>query len=201
MLQRTGGAYANTPATGLFLDRAKPSYIGGMLEMANARLYPFWGSLTEGLRTSRPQNEAKTGENFFAALYQDPDRLRQFLHAMTGLSMGAAHAIAEKFPWDRYHTVIDIGASEGGVPVQLALRHPHLAGGGFDLPAARPIFTDYVTAHGLAGRLRFYPGDFFADPLPPPTSSSWATSCTTGAWSRSSPCSARPTRRCPTAGR
>jgi hypothetical protein len=41
-----------------------------------------------------------------------------------------------------------------------------LTGGGFDLPAAGPIFTDYVAAHGLAGRLRFYPGDFFADPLP-----------------------------------
>ena len=51
-------------------------------------------------------------------------------------------------------------------PVQLALRHPHLTGGGFDLPAVGPIFNDYVAAHGLADRLRFYPGDFFADPLP-----------------------------------
>jgi O-methyltransferase domain/Dimerisation domain len=166
MLNRAGDQYANTPATDLYLDRAKPSYLGGMLEMANARLYPFWGSLTEALRTGRPQNEAKTGGDFFAALYQDPDRLRQFLHAMTGLSMGAAQAIAETFPWDRYHTVIDIGAAEGCVPAQLALRHTHLTGGGFDLPAARPAFDDYVAACGLAGRLRFYPGDFFADPLP-----------------------------------
>jgi hypothetical protein len=167
MLKRSADEYANTPATGLYLDRAKPSYIGGMLEMANARLYPFWGSLTEGLRTGRPQNEAKTGGDFFAALYRDQVRLRQFLHAMTGLSMGAAAAIAEQFPWDRYHTVIDIGAAEGCVPAQLALAHPHLTGGGFDLPAAGPAFDDYVTACGLAGRLRFYPGDFFADPLPP----------------------------------
>ena len=85
---------------------------------------------------------------------------------MTGLSMGAAAAIAEKFPWDRYHTVIDIGAAEGCVPVQLALRYPHLTGGGFDLPPAGPAFDDYVAACGLAGRLQFYPGDFFADPLP-----------------------------------
>ena len=166
MLRRTGGHYANSPATDLFLDRAKPTYLGGMLEMAGARLYPFWGSLTEGLRTGRPQNEAKTGGDFFAALYQDHGRLRQFLHAMTGLSMGAAAAIAEKFPWDRYHTVIDIGAAEGCVPAQLALRYPHLTGGGFDLPAAGPAFDDYVAACGLTGRLQFYPGDFFTDPLP-----------------------------------
>src|SRR5690349_1731590 len=47
MLKRTAAGYANTPETALYLDRNKPSYIGGMLEMANARLYRFWGSLTE----------------------------------------------------------------------------------------------------------------------------------------------------------
>ena len=50
-LQRTGDRYANTPETDLFLDRNKPSYVGGILEMANHRLYPFWGNLTEALRT------------------------------------------------------------------------------------------------------------------------------------------------------
>jgi hypothetical protein len=166
MLERTVDEYANTAATGLFLDRSKPSYVGGMLEMANAVLYPSWGSLTEALRTGQPHNGANAGQDFLA-MYQDQGRLRQFLHAMTGLSRGAALVIAEKFPWDRYHTVIDIGAAEGCVPVQLALRHPHLTGGGFDLPAARPAFDDYVASHGLPDRLRFYPGDFFADPLPP----------------------------------
>src|SRR5215211_2595102 len=46
LLEREGDRYSNTPETDLFLDRAKPSYVGGMLEIANARLYPFWGSLT-----------------------------------------------------------------------------------------------------------------------------------------------------------
>jgi len=166
MLERTVDEYANTPATGLFLDRNKPSYIGGMLEMANAVLYPSWGSLTTALRTGQPQNRASAGQDFLA-MYQDQDRLRQFMHAMTGLSMGAALAIAEKFPWDRYHTVIDVGAAEGCVPVQLALRHPHLTGGGLDLPPTRGIFEGYIASHGLADRLRFYPGDFLADSLPP----------------------------------
>jgi hypothetical protein len=166
ILERVGDEYRNSPATDLFLDRNKPSYVGGLLEMANARLYPFWGSLTEALRTGLPQNEAKVGENFFSALYEDPERLEQFLHAMSGISMGAALAIAEKFPWDKYQTVIDIGAAEGCVPVQVALRHSHLSGGGFDLPAVAPSFEKHTAAFGLADRLRFYPGDFFADPLP-----------------------------------
>lgn len=166
MLERDGDEYRNTASTDLFLDRNKPSYVGGILEMANARLYPFWGSLTEALRTGNPQNEAKVGGNFFSALYQDPERLEQFLRAMTGISMGAALAIAEKFPWDKHQTVIDIGAAQGCVPVQVALRHSHMSGGGFDLPAVAPSFERHVAAFGLADRLKFYPGDFFADPLP-----------------------------------
>lgn len=92
MLQRTGERYTNTPESDLFLDRAKPSYMGGMLEMANARLYRFWGSLTEALHTGKPQNEDKTGGDFFGTLYADPTRLEGFLEAMTGLSLGAARA-------------------------------------------------------------------------------------------------------------
>ena len=41
MLQREQGTYANTPATDLYLDRAKPTYMGGMLEMMSARLFRF----------------------------------------------------------------------------------------------------------------------------------------------------------------
>jgi hypothetical protein len=167
MLERASeGLYSNTPATDTFLDRNKPSYMGGMLEMASARLYSFWGSLTEALRTGRPQNEAKTGGNFFEALYADPERLEGFLSAMTGLSLGAARAIAEKFPWSDYRTFIDIGGAQGGTPVQIALAHTHLTGGIFDLPAVGPIFEKYVARHNLNERLRFYPGDFFNDQMP-----------------------------------
>jgi precorrin-6B methylase 2 len=166
MLEREDGRYANTPATELFLDRAKPSYVGGILEMANARLFGFWGSLTEGLRTGAPQNEAKNGENFFEALYADPARLAQFARAMSAVSGGAGQAIAAKFPWRDHGSVIDIGCAEGAVPVQIALAHEHITGGGFDLPPIEPIFDAHVAQFGLGERLSFTAGDFFADPLP-----------------------------------
>jgi SAM-dependent methyltransferase len=166
MLDRVDGRYANTPAADVFLDRNKPSYIGGMLEMANARLYPFWGWLTDALQTGTPQNEARTGGDFFAALYADPDKLSQFLRAMTGLSTGTGMVLSRQFPFDGYRTVVDLGCSEGGVLVQLALAHPHLAGVGMDLPAVAPHFDDYVSSFGLADRLEFEAGDFFVDPLP-----------------------------------
>jgi O-methyltransferase/methyltransferase family protein len=168
MLERNDpDQYSNTSETDLFLDRAKPSYIGGVLEMANARLYSFWGSLTEALRTGELQNEAKGGgENFFAAIYADPARLKGFLKAMSGISLGAAAAIATTFPWERYETFVDVGTAQGGLPIQVAQAHEHLSGGGFDLSPVAPIFEEYVDAHGLGDRLRFHAGDFFTDPLP-----------------------------------
>jgi SAM-dependent methyltransferase len=166
MLKRTGARYANTPETALFLDRNKPSYIGGLLEMANARLYRFWGTLTEGLQTGKPQNEVKTGGDFFGTLYADPQRLEGFLKAMTGLSIGSAQSIAKKFPWKKYCTFTDVGCAQGGVAGEIAHAHKHLMGGGMDLPVVRPIFEAYVQARGVTSRVRFHPGDFFKDPLP-----------------------------------
>jgi hypothetical protein len=166
MLEREDGRYRNAAATGRFLDKSKPTYVGALLEMNGERSYAVWGSLTEGLRTGEPQNEAKGGGDAFAALYSDPARLRGFVKAMTGVSAGAAHALAAAFPWERHRTVIDIGCAEGCVPVQLARAHEHLRGGGFDLPAVRPFFDDHVAAAGVGDRLSFHPGDFLADDLP-----------------------------------
>jgi len=168
MLQRNDGQFANTLETDYFLDRAKPSYVGGMLEMTNARLYGFWGKLTEALRTGQQQNESKDnpGASPFDALYRDPASLRMFLQGMTGISLGTARAIAEKFPWKDYRTFVDVGGAQGALPVQLALAHPHLSGENFDLPVVGPVFDEYVASFGLQKRLRFRAGSFFSDPLP-----------------------------------
>ena len=166
-LRRTDGVYANAPEADLFLDKHKPTYVGGLLEMLNHRLYGFWGHLTEALRTGQPQNEIKTGgTGLFSALYADPARLKEFLGAMTGLSHGSNVAIARKFPFGRYRTFADIGTAQGDTAVQVALAHHHLSGIGFDLAEVAPIFEENVELHGLSGRLRFEPGDFFHDPLP-----------------------------------
>ncbi len=166
LLERDDGVYHNSADADFFLVRAKPSYVGGLLEMANARLYESWGHLTEALKTGRRQSENKEQADLFAALYEDPKRLRGFLAAMSGVSAGAANAIADKFPWKNYKTFVDVGAAQGMVPVTLARAHPHLVGGGFDLTQVKPIFEEFVGANGLSDRLRFYAGDFFADPLP-----------------------------------
>src|SRR3954463_14303949 len=80
--------YSNTFNTGLFLDKNKITYMGGILEMCNDRLYKFWGNLEEGLKTGKAQNEVKESKtNPFDAFYADADRLQQFMEAMAGIQM------------------------------------------------------------------------------------------------------------------
>ncbi|MFO1482092.1 MAG: methyltransferase [Verrucomicrobiaceae bacterium] len=165
-LLREDGVYRNTPEADLFLDKAKPSYVGGMLEMANHRLFRFWGDLTTAVRTGEPQNESKGGHDPFTTLYADPAKLREFLRAMSGVSRGANIAIARKFPWAGYHSCADIGTAQGDLVTQIALENTHLDGIGFDLPEVGPIFEDYIDANGLSDRVRFVGGSFFTDDLP-----------------------------------
>jgi hypothetical protein len=160
------GRYSNTAAADLYLDRAKPTCVNGMLAMADARLYKFWDHLANALRTGQLQNEAKGESDFFAKIYDDPTRLRQFLSAMTSLSAGAARAIAAQFPWGDYKTFADVGTAQGCVPVRLAQAHPHLTGIGYDLPTVGPVFDEYVAANHVSGRIRFAAGDFMKDRLP-----------------------------------
>jgi hypothetical protein len=166
-LERRDGKYANAAETDLFLDKKKPSYIGGILEMANQRLYGHWAHLTEGLRTGLPQNEVRGGgQPTFETLYADPARLKAFLKAMSGISHGSALAIAAKFNWKDYKTYCDVGTAQGDTAAQIALANKHLSGTGFDLAEVGPIFEEYVGELGLNGRLKFQAGDFFKGAIP-----------------------------------
>ena len=171
LLERDGdgpeGRYSNTADTAVFLDKDSPAYIGGILEMSNARLYRFWGDLTEALQTGKPQNEIKhTGKPMFDELYSDPARLEQFMQAMAGISMGNFQALAEKFDFSKYETVCDVGGATGRLSAALATRHPHLRCTSFDLPVVAPIAEKAIAAAGLNKRVAVASGDFLADPLP-----------------------------------
>ncbi len=160
------GLYAATSETGFYLDRRKSTYIGLMFEQYNASEYGLWGSLTQALRTGSPQTGIAAAQHF-AALYADPIRFRRFVKSMTGGTLLTARAIAARFPWRDYRTIIDIGTAEGCLPVEVALAHPHISGGGFDLPELREMFEANVRERGLTDRLQFHAGDFFTMPLPP----------------------------------
>src|SRR6478752_478882 len=159
--------YRNTQENAVFLDKTSPAYIGGILEMSNARLYRFWGDLTDALETGEPQNEIKhTGKAMFEELYSDPARLEQFMNAMAGISLGPFSALAEKFDFSEYRTLCDVGGATGQLSIIVANRHPHMRCTTFDLPVVEPIARRTIEAAGLSERVKAAGGDFFTEPLP-----------------------------------
>jgi O-methyltransferase/methyltransferase family protein len=159
--------YFNTPEGAHYLDRNSPRYIGGILEMLNARLFKFWHDLPEALRTGRPQNEIKHGQKgMFEELYEELPRLEQFMGAMTGLSRINFESFAAKFDFSRFGTLCDVGGATGLLCTEVASRNPHLKCISFDLPAVEPIARKHIAAAGLGDRVSTASGDFFNDPLP-----------------------------------
>jgi O-methyltransferase domain/Dimerisation domain len=173
-LQREGlletARYSNAADTGLFLDRNKPSYMGGILEMANSRLYKHWANLEDGLISGTPQNEGKDkpGGNmgFFGELYADPQKLQEFIDAMSGFQTGNFAALVEKFDFGKYRTMLDVGGADGWLSIQVCLRHPNIGCTTFDLPPVEPLAKRKISAFDLSGRIQTASGDLVKDPFP-----------------------------------
>lgn len=170
-LEREGdgpeGKYYNTPETETFLDKRRPEYVGGMLEMCNDRLFRFWSDLDDALKTGQPQNEAKHSQKpMFEELYSDLPRLEQFMSAMAGISHGQFRTFANLFDFSPYKTVCDVGGATGLLSQCIAERHSHMQCISFDLPEVAPIAQRHIDKAGLTDRITTTSGDFFKDPLP-----------------------------------
>jgi hypothetical protein len=161
----SAGHYANAPMSTTYLDARQPSYLGGLFDYLNERMYPAWAKLTPALRTGQPQ-AGPSAAGGFSTFYSDGAVAEAFLRGMTGASLLVGKAIAGSFPWNEYRTFADIGTAQGGIAVEIARAHPHLRGIGFDLSSVERAFSHYVRSSGVHERVGFQAGDFFKDPLP-----------------------------------
>jgi hypothetical protein len=162
-----GAVYENTPDALEFLDRRSPRYLGGILVMAQERMYRSWADLETALRTGEPQSEIRgTGEALFPRLYDDPTGLSRFVAAMEGGQRLAFPRFAERFDFSRFATLCDVGGASGELSIAVARAHAHMSCTTFDLPAVAPLARQRVAEAGLEDRVQIAAGDFFRDPLP-----------------------------------
>jgi O-methyltransferase domain/Dimerisation domain len=160
--------YSNTTDTDIFLDENKPSFIGGILKMGNNRLYRFWGDLEKGLLTGQPQNETKgvlTGAGF-EKLYETPEKLTEFVNAMSGIQMGNFMALVKEFNFSKYKTLCDVGGADGWLSIQVALNHPGIQCTTTDLKQVEPLANKKIAAFNLQDRIKFQAHDFLKDTIP-----------------------------------
>jgi SAM-dependent methyltransferase len=155
------GRYTNTPESERYLDRRKPTYQGGYIEMCSRRLYPAWLDLTKALRSGQSVHHADVAEpDFYRRVYGTADGRKVFLSGMTGTTRAVAAAMLERFPFEQFGNVLDVGCAEGCLLVEIAKRHAHIRGVGFDLPAVKSSFDVFVREAGVHDRVTFQPGDF-----------------------------------------
>jgi precorrin-6B methylase 2 len=170
-LQKNGNketaVYSNSPDTELYLDKCKLTYMGGILEMANNRLYPFWNFLEEGLKSGNPQNEIRAGgTSLFEDIYASKDKTREFVNAMGGVQTGNFIAFAKAFDFSGYNTLCDIGGAGAQLSAHVAAHNPHMRCISFDLAPVAPIALENLSKMGLANKVEIQTGDFFNDPFP-----------------------------------
>ncbi|HVW63047.1 MAG TPA: methyltransferase, partial [Puia sp.] len=169
-LERTGlleqAQYSNSVDTNTFLDKNKPSYIGGILELANRRLYNSWGRLDNALSTGQLQDQdMAAGGHSFDEVYKTPEKLKEFLDAMSGINMTNFMAFAKSFDLSGYRTLIDAGGAGGQLSIAIARQHPHMTCTTFDLPIVEPVALHNIKRSGLEN-VRVASGDFFTDAIP-----------------------------------
>lgn len=161
------GKYSNTPETAAFLNKKSPTYIGGLPEMLNSRLFGYWNNLGTALKTGKPQNEVKSGgKSIFEELYKNPDSLREFLDAMTGFQTANFTMLAQKFDFSKYKSVSDVGGALALLSRIVAAHHQHLSFTSFDLPPVAPLAQKHIKEAGMDNRIKAIAGDFLKDDLP-----------------------------------
>jgi len=159
--------YSNTIDTDVFLDKAKPSYIGGILEMQNEQGWNVWAKLDKGLKTGLIQHDVeKHGENLFDMINNTPEMFKKFVNGMTGVQMGNFIALAQKFDFSSYKTLVDAGGSAGVLSVMVAKHNPHINCTTFDLPALEPMARETIEKFNMEDQVKIMNGDFFKEALP-----------------------------------
>lgn len=159
--------YSNTMDTDIFLDKAKPSYIGGILEMQSDQGWKVWANLDKGLKTGLIQHEIPdNGENIFDVLYKEPEQFKKFVDGMTGVQMGNFMALAQKFDFSKYKTLVDAGGSAGVLSVMVAKHNPHMNCTTFDLPQLESMANETIQKFQMIDRVNIMSGDFFKNGLP-----------------------------------
>jgi 8-O-methyltransferase len=169
LLDKADERYANGALADKFLDRNKPTFVGGFLELAANVQWTAWTRFTRALRTGEVQVNSPTdngNELFRTFVEQDPDRVRRFMSAMDSHSTRVGKELAERVDWSGYTTFADLGGARGNLAANIVLGQPHLRGICFDRPPSKSFFDEHVAALGVADKVTFQAGDFFADDLP-----------------------------------
>src|ERR687887_2311633 len=166
-------AYSNSQLSEVFLDKNKSSYIGDFIIMMDKHLYDRWGKLPISLKTNQPVEVAAEGDNISAATMFDKaksnqlnEQMEMFTHAMYGVSVGPAMALAKVFDFSSYNKLMDIGGGSGVHAIEVVKQNPNMSAVVLELEPACRVADQYIKRFNLQDKIRTHVVDFFKDHLP-----------------------------------
>jgi hypothetical protein len=161
------GRYANSAEAQARLVSRSDTYIGRFLPYVQNVLYPAWARLDAALENQSPQCFGADGTNQHDTLFEDSERLRDFLAGMHAITYHSASIVALASPELRaLEMVVDVGGASGAFLIALTERCPALRGLVFDLPPVVAVAQEYIATAGMADRIATHAGNFWEDPLP-----------------------------------
>lgn len=159
--------YSNSEESSKYLNRKSSYYAGGLLELADSRLYELWGNLSNAIKTGTPQNETLAqGKSYYDTIYADPILTEEFANAMAGASGENYRLLSKQLDFSKYNSLCDIGGSTALLSICIAKQYSNIKCTSFDLEAMNTIANNNVKKHGLEGRIDIVSGDFLKEPLP-----------------------------------
>lgn len=170
-LKRAGvgenAVYSNSEEASKYLNRRSPCYAGGLLELADSRLYELWGNLADAIKNGTPQNETlEQGKSYYDTIYADPILTEEFANAMAGASGENYRLLSERFDFAKYNSLCDVGGSTALLSICVAKRYSNIKCISFDLEAMKTIARSNVKKCDLEKRITIVSGDFLKEPLP-----------------------------------
>jgi len=162
------GAFFRNSDVGSFCTSRSPISLDALSMFGNP-FYHMWEFLPDALSEYSPrwqQALGTTAREVFAALYEDPVRLRRFTSLMNATGNPQGQEIAERFDFTPFTCLLDVAGGPGGIARPIGRRHPHLRGIIMDMPAVCQIAEEYIHADGLGDRFAAAPADLFDGPYP-----------------------------------
>ncbi len=170
LLEAKNGRFSNSPVAATFLSKKSPAYMGDFVRMCDERLYKAWDSLSWSLANNKPADVKKGGdaESLFNDAKSDRsiEAMQKFTHAMHGVSIGPAMALAKAFDFSKYKSMIDIGGGSGAYSLQVAKEYPNMTATVADLGPVCKVAEGYIAKYGLSGRIKTALLDFWKQDIP-----------------------------------
>jgi hypothetical protein len=153
------GRYANTDLGDALRADAPDSPAGWAAFVGRPYYWQAWSSLLHSVRTGENAFRHVHGAGVWAYRQSHPEEQAAFDRAMTTMSQGVGHAVAEAYDFGRHRTVVDVGGGRGALLSAVLARHPGVRGVLVDQPA---VVAAAELPTEIAQRCEAVGGDFFA---------------------------------------